>query len=191
MRGLVPCMVLAELERRAKKPSPELFDLVCGTSIGGILAAMLATGHSAEDMTKFFYNDGPVIFRKRWWRSYGFIAARYPAGPLERILKRTFGELTLADCKCNLLVISINLLNQKPYFFNNFMPGFTNFKLWEVCRATSAAQSYFPAFKMGKMLMWDGGSVANSPSLCGLASASKLWGTEEVKMLSLGCGRSS
>jgi uncharacterized protein len=190
IRGLIPCMVLAELEARAKKPCCELFDLISGTSIGGILAALLATGHKAEDAKKFFFQDGPIIFRKRWWRSHGFLAPRYPALPIERVLKRTFGDLTLKDCKTNLLVISINLLNQQPYFFNNFMPGFSNFKLWQVCRATSAAQTYFPAFKLDDMIMWDGGCVANNPSLCALASASKLWGREEIKMLSLGCGKS-
>jgi hypothetical protein len=187
MKGLIPCLVLVELEARAKKLCCEIFDLISGTSIGGIMAGLLAVGIPASEAAKFFTEDGPVIFRKTWWRRFGLLAPRYSAETIEQVLQRRFGDLTLRDCKTKLLVTSLDVVSKKPYFFNNFTPGFINYKLWQVTRATSAAQTYFPPLKLGKMILWDGGNIANNPSLCALAHTSTFQGDE--KMLSLGCGR--
>ena len=62
MKGYIPCSVLIALEAKAGKPCGEIFDLFAGTSIGGIMACLLATGRSAADSIKFFNEDGPKIF---------------------------------------------------------------------------------------------------------------------------------
>jgi hypothetical protein len=88
------------------------------------------------------------------------------------------------------LVTAFNLVERNACFFKNY-DNSGRYLLWEVARATSAAQTFFPAFKLDDMILWDGGNEANNPSMCAYADAVKLWGgRERVRVLSLGCGNS-
>jgi patatin-like phospholipase/acyl hydrolase len=93
----------------------------------------------------------------------------------------------LKDCKTNLLVTSLDLISQEPYFFKSY-DDTPNYFLWQVGRATSAAQTYFPGFELDGSILWDGGNCANNPAAYAVADAVKLWKGERLKVLSLGCG---
>ena len=69
MRGCITAYLLEELERRAGCPLWQLFDLVVGTSTGGILAALIASGVPACQMVDFYKTDGPIIFKRSSWRA--------------------------------------------------------------------------------------------------------------------------
>lgn len=187
MRGLPEAALLADIERRTSKPIASLFDHISGTSIGGIVAALLAAGMSASEAVSFFTEDGPKIFSKHWWRTFGLFCPRYPAKAVEDVLRNRFGDLKLKDCKTNLLVTSLDLVSQEPYFFKSYEPT-PNYFLWQVGRATSAAQTYFPGFRLEGKILWDGGNVANNPAVCAVADATNLWPGERLKVMSLGCG---
>lgn len=189
MKGYVPCSVLVELERRAGKPCSEIFDLVAGTSIGGVLACLISIGKSATEALQFFTEDGPKIFgHTQMFGEGGFIKPRYAAAPIETCLMDRFGTATLAGCKRRLLVPAFDLVAYQPYFFKS--TGFeVPYLLWQVARATSAAQTYFPAFELDGKVLWDGGNVANNPAVCAVAEAMSAWGEGETfRILSLGCG---
>ena len=191
MKGYIPCAVLMELEKRAGKTCFDMFDMVAGTSIGGILACVIATGKSATEALKFFTEDGPKIFgHLQPFGNAGIIKPRYAAAPIEECLMNRLGTATLGNISKALLVTSLDLVKYEPYFFK--APNFeTPHPLWHVARATSAAQSYFPAFQLGDKVLWDGGNVANNPTACAVAEAVRLWGrTEPLRVLSLGCGAS-
>ena len=192
MRGYIPAAIIVELERRSGKQCCEIFDLIAGTSIGGILASLLSIGMPASEAMKFFTVDGKMIFKKHWWRAFGLIVPRYAAEPIERVLQKRLAGASKKDCKTKLLVTSLELKSQQPFFFKNYESSKDEL-LWKIARATSAAQTYFPAFfwrdPTGDKTFWDGGNVANNPSLCAYADAIKLWGDEsEMNFLSLGCG---
>jgi len=187
VRGFLPCSVLVRLEAMSGRPVCEQFDLLAGTSIGGVLAALLSVGVPATECLKFFTEDGPDIFQKRWWRTLAGLP-RYPARPIEAALSYRFGGKRLTDCRTHLLVTASELVKQKPAFFRSHAGSTT--PLWQVARATSAAQTYFPAYRLGNCLYWDGGNVANNPSVCAMTEAVKLWPDEPVRVLSLGCGPS-
>ena len=188
MKGYIPASVLVALEGKAGKPCSEIFDLVAGTSIGGILACLIASGQEAHDALKFFTIDGPQIFGKQQFLAWnGILRPRYAAQTLEECLKARLGNCRLYDLKKALLVPAFDLASYSPYFFKNPGTG-KNYALWEICRATSAAQTYFPAFKLGAMTLWDGGNVVNNPAMCVVAEALKLWPGEPLRVLSLGCG---
>jgi hypothetical protein len=191
MKGYVPCAVLVELERRTGKSCSDLFDMVAGTSIGGILACLIATGKSATEALKFFTEDGPVIFgHQQLFGTHGIVKPRYAAGPIEECLKARLGTALLAACSKPLLVPAFDLVAYKPYFFKSTRPD-ESYQLWQVARATSAAQSYFPAFVLNDMILWDGGNVVNNPAACAVAEAARAYGrTEPLKVLSLCCGAS-
>lgn len=189
MRGYLPAAVLVELERRTGRRCCELFDLIAGTSIGGILAALLASGMPATEAIQFFTVDGPQIFRRRWWRYFGLFGPRYSGQPIERVLQSRFEGL---EPQTRVLIPAFDLVSQAPYFFKFAPHVSTCTELWQAARATSSAQIYFPAFKVflpdGQHVFWDGGNVANNPALCAYADAVKYWSQHEVLMLSLGCG---
>jgi patatin-like phospholipase/acyl hydrolase len=189
MRGYLPAAVLVELERRTGRRCCELFDLIAGTSIGGILAALLASGMPASEAIQFFTVDGPHIFRRRWWRYFGLFGPRYAGRPIEKILARRFKGL---EPRTRVLIPAFDLVTQAPYFFK-FAPNLNYaVPLWQAARATSSAQIYFPAFQTflpdGLHVFWDGGNVANNPAVCAYADAVRYWSSHRVLMLSLGCG---
>ena len=187
MRGLPEAALLEDMERRTGKRCCEIFDHISGTSIGGIVAALLAVGMPANQAVKFFIQDGPNIFKKHWWRSFGLFCPRYPAAPIERVLQARLAGLKILDCKTHLLITSLDLVIQEPFFFKSYDMT-PNYFLWQVARATSAAQTYFPAFELNGRMLWDGGNVANNPAVCAVADATNIWKGERLKILSLGCG---
>jgi len=185
MKGFPAAAVLDEL--RLLTNGKATVDLAAGTSIGGILSALYAAEVPGK-LTDFFTQDGGKIFRKAWYRHWPL----YPAAAIEEVLKRRFAGATLKDCKTRLLVTALDRKAQQPFFFkshdtgNQVLDGAT--PLWQVGRATSAAQRYFPAFRHGQHILWDGGNIANNPAVCAYAEACKLWPGERVKVLVLGCG---
>lgn len=110
IRGIIPAMVLAELERRTSRPTCELFDLIAGTSTGGILTLALtkpdAAGkpaYSAARLIELYEREGDAIFSPSWhrWPIIGFVfhlfEVRYSARSIGRILRQYFGETRLRD----------------------------------------------------------------------------------------------
>lgn len=189
MKGLIPAMVLTALEARSGKSCYELFDMFAGTSIGGILACLLASNKPAIETTEFFVEDGPKIFGQTQFIGHGgIVKPRYSDKPIEECLQRRLGLTRLSDLSKALVVPAFDLASYNPFFFKAPLTK-NNYALWQVARATSAAQSYFPAFCLDSMVLWDGGNVANNPAICAAAEAIRLWPGEKIRVLSLSCGQ--
>lgn len=197
IRGIIPASVLAELERRAGKPVAELFDLIAGTSTGGILALGLTLDggegkprHSAADLRALYAERGAEIFpplRPSWLRTArGIAVERYPAGPLEDVLKAYLtdasgAEARLKDALKPVLVPAYEIELRQPFFFRSVRaaaePELYDFPVWEAARATSAAPTYFEAARLRSpdqsdpFALVDGGVFANNPSMCAFADA--------------------
>src|SRR5688500_20096318 len=94
IRGIIPALVLAELERRSGRPVFELFDLIAGTSTGGILACALCAPDPlpAEEVAAIYEEEGPAIFDRSAWQrirsAEGLLDEKYDAGALDRALER-------------------------------------------------------------------------------------------------------
>ncbi|NBB70103.1 MAG: patatin [Alphaproteobacteria bacterium] len=202
IRGVIPATVLAYLEDRLDRPIGEVFHLVAGTSTGGILAAGLAPRRSGAAMTAAelvaLYRDrGGEIFDRSFWHGFGSLGGlsdeKYPAGPLEGILTEKLGDLRLADLARELLVTAYDIERRSPHFFKSWRARGTgadrpagenaatrDFFLRDVCRATSAAPTYFqPALASSRggtrHALIDGGVFANNPAMCAVASAMKIY----------------
>src|SRR5436305_11953922 len=97
IRGIIPAMVLAEIERRAGRPTATMFDLISGTSTGGIIAVALTRpgpdgkpAWSAAQLVELYEQQGPAIFARRPGMLaplHGIIDERYDAGALESVLE--------------------------------------------------------------------------------------------------------
>jgi patatin-like phospholipase/acyl hydrolase len=201
VRGIIPALVLATLERISGKPIHQLFDLVSGTSTGGILACGLTRPHppSAAALADVYIQRSADIFSSSAIRSLGsfFSAPKYSASVLEGILYQHLGEAWLSESLTNVLIPSYDIERRRALMFKSWHAKAHpdhDYPIRDVVRATSAAPTYFaPAEVMSrsgvKSACIDGSLVANNPAMCAIASARHLWPhRSEMVILSLGVG---
>ena len=198
--GLIPAMLLAELEARAGRPAGQLFDLVAGTSTGGIIACAVAAGLPAATVVDLYRQRGPQIFSRsfghRLATGFGLWGPQYEAAGIEAALADVFGDRRLSDCGPALLVPAYDIEARAVALFKSAKAGDTrrDYYLRDVCRATSAAPTYFPPARIASLAgematLVDGGLCANNPSACALAQAAKAGRLDDAVMLSLGTGQ--
>ena len=203
IRGIIPALVIAHLEQKTGQPASELFDLIVGTSTGGMLALGLALQgeegapqFNAKQMVKLYGVHGGEIFEQSLWRKLrsvgGIFEEAYSHKALETVLNTYFEGHTLADCGVPTMVTSYDIQNRRTVFFKSWHEEHDQLLCSEAARATSAAPTYFEP----TMLEWaeesgtliDGGIFMNSPSVSAYAEARKLFPDEPIAMLSLGTG---
>jgi patatin-like phospholipase/acyl hydrolase len=202
-------MVLAEIERRTGKRTAEVFDLVAGTSTGGILALGLTKPgqdggpeYSARKLIELYETEGGRIFdRSVWHRIHsvgGLAEEKYPATGIEEVALEYFGNVRLAQAHKEVLVTAYEIEERGPWFFKRRhaldpKEGFNPF-MREVVRATSAAPTYFEPLQLkvgslGNRAFIDGGVHSNNPAMCAYVEARKIHpGENDFLVLSLGTG---
>ncbi|WP_353270574.1 patatin-like phospholipase family protein [Wolbachia endosymbiont (group A) of Hedychridium roseum] len=198
IRGIIPAIILAEIEKRTRKRVAEIFDLIAGTSTGGIVVAGLCKKdkpqYSANDLVEFYREYGPYIFKSSFFRRSilsWFHCAQYPHKNIESVLDKYFGEDILKKTLSNLLITSYDINNNCPFFFKSWKEG--NIKLKDALRATTAAPTYFipKHLKINQIdrVLVDGGVFANNPAACAYASGKRLFPNDDILLLSIGTGR--
>ncbi|QIA07714.1 patatin-like phospholipase family protein [Draconibacterium halophilum] len=220
IRGIIPGQILVALEEKLKQQSnnedakiADYFDLIAGTSTGGILTCIylcpsesdpLKAKFSASDAVDLYIENGDEIFditlKQKIKSAGGVIDEKYSAKELEESLKDYLGDLKLSELIKPCLVTSYDLRRRKAHFFRQHSAKTDNandFLVREVARATSAAPTYFETAKVKSISaipypLVDGGVFANNPSLCAYAEARNLKGKPKAKdmfILSLGTGK--
>lgn len=195
IRGILPCAILAELERRLGKPTSEMFDLMAGTSTGGIIACGLNVPHpeqqhrpkfSATQLGELYEKNGSDIFKKRGGIFSGvtkLFGKSFAHDGLESLLQDYFGDTKLNQSFTELLITSYDIEHRKPFYFLSRLakmkPEEENFRLLDIARSTSAAPTYFEpnvlAWLNGnKLALVDGGVFANNPSMLAYAEAMEM-----------------
>jgi patatin-like phospholipase/acyl hydrolase len=197
IRGLIPALVLTELERRAGRRVFELFDLIAGTSTGGILACALCAPEAlpAEQLVALYEEEGPKIFDRSVWQrirsAEGLLDEKYDAGALDRALERFLADKRLSESRPDLVVPAYDMSEPGPYFFKSRKAredASEDFPLSVVARATSAAPTYFEPLPVGPRALIDGGVFAVNPAMSAFAEVMRFQPTAEVLLLSLGTG---
>ena len=211
IRGLIPALVLAELERQTGRAVADCFDLIAGTSTGGILALGLAKPgldgrphYRAQDLANLYLREGGRIFHEGTFRRLtnpmGIRAAKYPAEGIEEVLQDYFGEARLKEALTELLVTAYDIEKRDPFFYRSRRAGLDpryDVPMRLAARATSAAPTYFEPAEVQwpgeRDLLVDGGVFANNPALCAYAEAcQRLRETGdpggEILLVSLGTG---
>ncbi|MDG7056544.1 MAG: patatin-like phospholipase family protein [Wolbachia endosymbiont of Penenirmus auritus] len=205
IRGIIPAIILAEIEKKAKKPIAEIFDLMAGTSTGGIVVAGLCKKddqgkpqYSANDLVELYQEYGPYIFKSSFFRRSilsWFNCAQYPYKNIELVLEKYFGDDVLKNTLSKVLITSYDIHNNCPFFFKSWREDRNFIKLREALRATTAAPTYFaPKYlevSQKKRVLVDGGVFANNPAACAYADGKKLFPNEEIVLVSIGTGRLS
>lgn len=207
IRGIIPAVVLSEIEERTGRGICELFDLIAGTSTGGILALLMtkpASGpgpaYSAADAIELYSEHGGQIFSASPWHEIRAIddvlEAKYAPAELEALLEDYFGNALLSEALTRVLVPSYEIQIREPWFFRSerakAQPERYDYLMSEVARATSAAPTYFPPELIEQdghgWALIDGGTFANNPGMCAWAEARHCAPDRDVLLVSLGTG---
>jgi patatin-like phospholipase/acyl hydrolase len=198
IRGIVPALVLAEIERRTEKRTASLFDLIAGTSTGGILACALAKPDAlpAERLVDLYEQEGPKIFNRTIWQRIhsieGLADQKYDDDGLEDALNRYLGEARLRDTVTDVLIPSYDTERRRPEFFKSARAREEpdrDFALREVARATASAPTYFEPSHLGDRPLIDGGVFAVNPGMCAVAEVMRYSPGAEILLVSLGTGQ--
>jgi len=193
IRGIIPAILLAEIERRSGQHITHLFDLMAGSSTGGLLILALNVpdeqGHpayTAEEITQIYELDGPKIFSASVWhrvQSVGSIAStKYSAQGIEEVVGHWFGDLQLSDSLGDVLITSYEIQQRTPWFFRSRearRQSACDFSLRSVARATTAAPTFFeparikhPDLPEGEFFaLIDGSMQASNPTMAAYVDA--------------------
>lgn len=171
--------VLRERHGRGNLVLADYFDLIGGTSTGAIIAAGLAIGMSAEEITRFYLDFGGEVFGER--QALGFLRGRFSAEPLRRKLAEAFGEMRLGDprIRTGLCIVTKRADTNSAWPLLNHPDGRfyrhnCDMLLADVVRASTAAPTYFEPEELEfagddgveRALFIDGGvSMHNTPAL--------------------------
>jgi predicted acylesterase/phospholipase RssA len=208
IRGIIPAALLAEIETRTGRPISTLFDLVAGTSTGGIIALGLtiprcphAPLYTAQRFVELYEHEGARIFSRSILRTVFAVDnvtwKKYSCSGIEQVLEEYFGESRLRDAVTDVLVTSYEISRNFPFFFRSAMasrrPDY-DFLTRDVARATSAAPTYFEPMKISsgtnsdRYTLIDGGVFANNPAACALVEARTTHQDSDYLVVSLGTG---
>jgi predicted acylesterase/phospholipase RssA len=200
IRGLIPAVVCQYIEEQARQPIYELFDLIAGTSTGGIIAMGLVLpprARPASDLVALYQNDGPTIFSapRGIWQQY-FRGPKFTNVKLEAIMRESFGNALIGDALKEVLVTSYDITYRQLFNVSrrmvreepNAKAHMDDFLMWKIAMGTSAAPTYFSPWSFGDRFLIDGGVVANNPACLAMAEAHLLWPDEEIILVSLGTG---
>jgi len=220
MRGIIPATLLMHIEQLLysmgdERPLYSHFDLIAGTSTGGLIALALTCSHPnglfeqnenqenrlVSSIADVYREYGKTIFPKgnSIFPTHvinQLFSHKYDDASFNHLLYRMFGNTTLQEALTPTMVITYDYKHDTPYILSSSLTPHTLFR--QAARATSAAPTYFsPAFyydeKSGENIpLIDGGVVANNPVLYAYKEAKRLYpDTEKFHILSLGTGRAS
>jgi patatin-like phospholipase/acyl hydrolase len=186
IRGLIPALVLEEIEHRTGRPAAELFDLVAGTSTGAIITCALTRPQPmpAARIAEIYEKDGPEIFDRSSLQTIqsvgGLIDERYDARGLVTTLRRHLGDTRVADATTAILLTTYDLESRAAVVLGNE----DAIAMVDAAHASSAAPTYFEPVRVGERTLIDGGVYATNPAMLAYARAR---GDVEV-LASLGTG---
>jgi uncharacterized protein len=217
IRGILPARILCELEEElarngASSGLSQYFDLICGTSTGGIIALGLALGMPAQEILEMYRENAGKIFEKKLLRA-GIFRSKYKRDFLAKLLEETFaryspnGDTRLGHAKTRLCIPTYNSVLGKAHVYKTaHHEGLIRdyqIPAHHVALSTSAAPVFFPphSFEYTQIgssnpiivkLNLDGGVIANNPTYIGIVEAHHALGVplHDIRVLSLGTGHS-
>ncbi|MBK9080724.1 MAG: patatin-like phospholipase family protein [Rhizobiales bacterium] len=203
--GILPACILSELESRflQGRSIGRYFDMIAGTSTGGIIALGLAHGLTAAQVRDIYMEKGGLIFPPRgpirrmvgWLRQTQRYA--YERQPLKDELLRIFGDAALAEARNRLCIPAFEGTHGEPWIYKT--PHHPDYKrdkfekMVTVGLATAAAPTFFAALDNNGYTMVDGGLWANNPVMNAVVDALTCFEIDrrQVQVLSLGCGETT
>jgi len=183
------------MTERAEETTSRSFDLIAGTSTGGIIALALGLGLTAKEILGLYEQNASRIFpQPLGFHLPGIFRAKYAKAALPEVLREAFGNRLLGESCTRLVVPSLNLATERVHIYKtSHHPGLINdYKVSavDVALATVAAPTYFPIHLSPEGIPHIDGSVwARNPMGLAVIEAIGIlgWPRESIRLLSLGC----
>lgn len=204
--GTFPAAFLAGLEQHLGGRSiGSYFDLIAGTSTGGIIAIALAMGLRASEILELYEKNGPMIFGQGHGRVADFVLAKlracrrfvmykHDSDPLRAALENALGSRRIGEARTRLLVPAWNPVRRSVYIYKTaHHPRLRNdyrCLAIDAAMATAAAPTYFRHHITEHAVgLSDGGTWANNPTALAVVEAITLlgWPRESLHVLTVGC----
>ncbi len=217
VRGLLPALLLSEIEARTGKQIWQLFDLVTGTGTGALLAIGLTVPARsgkplpAAKLQTIFDQPKRSLYRRTWLRKFAAhlrgVQPNYSNSNLRVWAQHHYMDTTLSEAKTGLLLPVYDLERRQPYFFKSWKAQGQqlkdkseiyqdrNFRVRDMVGATMAEPGLFDPKIIGsqsgrRLTVIDGNLFAAHPGLCGLVSSHRLRPEAKTyRMVSLGTGQ--
>jgi hypothetical protein len=189
IRGLIPALVLAEIEQRTGRPMATMVDVIAGTSTGAIIACALARPNpmAADRIAEVYTVDGPKIFDRSLLKQItslgGYLDERYDSDGLVSALERYLGDTPMSAATLPLLLTAYDTEARAIHLLRS-EGEHSGASMVDAAHATSAAPTYFEPVRLDGATLIDGGVFATNPSLVAYA---ELGGKLDLQ-LSLGTG---
>jgi patatin-like phospholipase/acyl hydrolase len=204
IRGVFPAAFLARLEQHLELPIGRYFDLIAGTSTGGIIAIGLGLGISAQDILRLYEDHGPAIFdqqhgifrnwiRQRWRSARHWLGSKYDAAELHAALDSILAERKLGESKTRLLIPAWHPALERVYIYKTAhhprLESDYRQPAVDAAMATAAAPTFLPRHRTADQVeLVDGGVWANNPVGAAVVEAVGVlnWPAAQLKVLSIG-----
>lgn len=197
-RGLYSVTFLSHVEQSFGCRMATKFNLLAGTSIGGLIAAALAFEIPAATIAEKMIQHGPLIFPRRRFVTPAkqmVFRAPYSAETLKSAVIDTIGKdnvnLSMKEVKKPLAICAVSYTHGSPKIFRSW--GLAGGKandatVLQAVLSSAAAPTYFPPQVVGGETLVDGGIIANAPELVALSEGcgSFGWRLQDTYVLSLG-----
>lgn len=200
--GLYTAVVLAQIEQRLGEPLGRRFDLIAGTSVGGLLAMALAFEVPMAAIVALFRHRGEEVFSSRRLPSGAMtrlidltrsvMGPKYSGAVLREELHKHFGDRTLAQALHAVVIPAVDVSRSVTKVFKtphvSASRGDEDFKVIDVTMATCAAPAYFPSVRIGGHLYADGGLFAVAPDQVAMHEAEHFMKIDpnQIRMVSIG-----
>ncbi len=223
LRGIIPVRIMQKVEELTGKKIQDTFDMMAGTSTGGLLVSCMTLRndkdrskplYSLESIADIYTKEGKTIFPIKSGISKFFHGVTnlfnpaFSADGIDKVLKKYVKEQRIKETLRPIVVSTYDLHNNIPVFFKSAEGNdneAANARIYDICRATSAAPTYLPAYsfnyKNNLLTGIDGGVYVNNPTMAALAEISKYGNRgfykkrdntdvafDDVRVLSLGTG---
>ncbi|KAK4393329.1 Patatin-like protein 3 [Sesamum angolense] len=204
VRGIIPGTILAHLESKLQEidgPNARIadyFDLIAGTSTGGLLTSMLAVPGNdnrpifpAKNITRFYFEHSPKIFPASRRANFVNIIANLLGGPkydgiyLKSLIRKLLNNVTVSQTLTNVVIPTFDLKHLQPIIFTTKegkADVSKNALMSDICLGTSAAPTFLPPHffetkdakgRRRTFDLIDGGVAANNPTLMAIAQISR------------------
>jgi len=203
IRGIIPAIILDALQQQIGAELHTVFDLISGTSTGGIIALGIGTAckggapYLPAELLNLYVQNGAVIFHKRAFECVReLLGPKYSPAALETCLTKFFGATKFSSALTPLLISSYDLQSQLPFFFKSHKIAQNSSYDWnvtDIARSTSAAPTYFPPNHLTRgtddYALVDGGVYVNNPAMAAFAEACHIYGqAPKYLVVSVGTG---
>ncbi len=180
VRVYFPLLILDYIEQKTGKNILDLFDFYAGVSASSIILSGLLTKYSVKEFLKLFKELSKTIFYRSYYyilkSGFGIFNSKYTDYFINQEFEIFFNNLKLSDVKKPLTMLSYDLIDSKPIYFDSYAE---DHNLWEIVRGSTAAPTYFPPYQLDSKLLVDGGIVTNNMSELIFTKALSYYGKEE------------